>query len=293
MKLLVLGHKGWIGQKYVEICKIQSIEYITTDIRANDDSIHQFILDNKVTHVLSCIGRTHGKLGDKYYPTIDYLQHPETLSENINDNLYAPLNLALFCHNHNIHFTYMGTGCIFTYTNSKQVFNDDDIPNFYGSNYSIVKGFTDRLMHQLNVLNLRIRMPITSDMHPRNFITKITSYEYICSISNSMSVLGELIPLSIEMMKNKEYGTYNFTNPGIISHNEILEMYQEIVDPNFTWKNFGIEEQSKVLLASRSNNELDVSKLLGKYKVTPIKTAVHKCLCEIAKNTNLNMLKKY
>ena len=52
-----------------------------------------------------------------------------------------------------------------------------------------------------------------------------------------MSVLDDLIPISIEMMKNKESGTFNFTNPGKISHNEILEMYKNIVDPTFTWKN--------------------------------------------------------
>ena len=31
-----------------------------------------------------------------------------------------------------------------------------------------------------NVLNLRIRMPITGEKNSRNFITKITSYKKIC-----------------------------------------------------------------------------------------------------------------
>ena len=42
-----------------------------------------------------------------------------------------------------------------------------------------------------NVLNLRIRMPITGEPNARNFITKITNYEKICSIKNSMTVLPE------------------------------------------------------------------------------------------------------
>jgi len=33
-----------------------------------------------------------------------------------------------------------------------------------------------------NVLNVRIRMPITDDSSNRNFITKITSYKKICSV---------------------------------------------------------------------------------------------------------------
>ena len=138
--------------------------------------------------------------------------------------------------------------------------------------------FSNNLMLETNALHLRIRMPITDTMNTRNFITKITTYEKICSIQNSMTVLTELIPLSIEMMKNGEIGTFNFTNPGTISHNEILEMYRDIVDPTFTWKNFTIEEQDKILLGKRSNNLLDTSKLESKYSVLSIKESVKKCL---------------
>jgi hypothetical protein len=56
-------------------------------------------------------------------------------------------------------------------------------------------------------------------------------------------------------------GVYNFCNPGAISHNQVLQIYKEEVDPDFTWENFSIEEQAKVLAAGRSNNFLDTSKL--------------------------------
>ena len=100
-----------------------------------------------------------------------------------------------------IHYTYLGTGCIFSYDKDEDdnvygsSFTEMDLPNFFGSEYSIVKGFTDRLMHQLEdtVLNLRIRMPIIDKDCSRNFITKITNYEKICSVPNSMSVLPELL----------------------------------------------------------------------------------------------------
>ena len=42
----------------------------------------------------------------------------------------------------------------------------------------------------------------------------------------------------LQLMDKLHTGTLNFTNPNVISHDEILEMYKEIVDPNFTWKNF-------------------------------------------------------
>ena len=46
-------------------------------------------------------------------------------------------------------------------------------------------------------------------------------------------------------------GTVNLTNPGLVSHNEILEWYKEMVDPDFTYKNFSPEEQLKILAADR------------------------------------------
>ena len=120
------------------------------------------------------------------------------------------------------------------------------------------------------------------------------SYTQIINIPNSMTVLPELLPYSIEMVstsrlksgcshcsrlgnlhvfalprlfwgglcpifqdlcaamntqaKRKLTGIMNFTNPGAVSHNEILELYKQYIDPDFTWKNFTVEEQAKVCL---------------------------------------------
>ena len=114
----------------------------------------------------------------------------------------------------------MGTGCIFKYDENHSFeseengFKEEDDANFFGSSYSTVKGVTDKLMSLLNsetCLNLRIRMPITNIDNPRNFITKITTYEKICSIKNSMTVLPELL----QFVRNDEKtakGTINLTN---------------------------------------------------------------------------------
>ncbi len=291
LKIYIVGHKGWIGNMYQQECENQQIKCVFSNHRAESKEILQDILDTKSTHVLCCMGRTHGTFKGKQFTTIDYLEYNETLPINLNDNLYSPLKLANFCDKHKIHFTYIGTGCIYQYDETHTIenkvgFTEEDLPNFFGSNYSIVKGYTNNLMKSTNALHLRIRMPITDSQNPRNFITKITTYEKICSIQNSMTVLTELIPLSIKMMLNRETGTFNFTNPGTISHNEILQMYQNIVDPTFTWKNFTIEEQDKVLLGKRSNNLLDTTKLESKYSVMNIHESVYKCLVSMSKQNN-------
>ena len=241
---------------------------------------------------MSFIGRTHGMVGDKNYTTIDYLEQEGKIRENVRDNLYSPVVLAILASRPKIHFTYMGTGCIFEYDETHPFgtpnngFTESCSPNFFGSGYSVVKGYTDKLMHMYedSVLNIRIRMPITTDYNSRNFITKIVNYEKICSVPNSMSVLPELLPLMIDMAEKKVTGTINLTNPGLISHNEILTMYREIVDPDFTWENFTVEEQEKILAAGRSNNYLDTGKLQALYpEVLDIKSAVSKCLKLMAK----------
>ncbi len=242
MKVLVYGHAGWIGGQFVELLKKNNINHVLGTARVDDTSSLLQELDTVLpSHVVSFIGRTHGKIGEKVYPTIDYLENPGKLVENVRDNLFSPISLALACKERGIHCTYLGTGCIFNYTDEHK-FNEDDLPNFFGSSYSIMKGFTDRLMHQLCALNLRIRMPIVAEENSRNFITKILSYSKICSVPNSMSVLDELLPIVLKMMSASITGTVNLTNPGVISHNEILEMYQKYIDPEFTWKNFSIED---------------------------------------------------
>jgi 3,5-epimerase/4-reductase len=264
--ILLFGSNGWIGSKVVHLLNEKNIPILKSTSRADDiSSIRKEIQESStpITHIMSFIGRTHGVYENEKITTIDYLEKPGKLVDNIRDNLYAPVSLALLCKELNIHFTYLGTGCIFEYDEAHPYgceetgFHEASLPNFVGSSYSIVKGFTDQLMHQLPILNVRIRMPITHEYNERNFITKITNYKKICSIPNSMTVLNELLPLMIELTLRKEVGTVNLTNPGVITHNEILEMYKEIVDPAFTWENFTQEEQNTILLSKRSNNCLN------------------------------------
>jgi len=273
MKWLIYGSKGWIGSMvkvYLESLGENVVEAIS---RVDDEkSVELEIQSNNVDRILCFIGRTHGP----GYSTIDYLEQKGKLVENVRDNLFSPLVLALIGKKYGVHVTYLGTGCIFSYSDDKVLFNEEDVPNFFGSGYSTVKGFTDRLMHFFNdsILNLRIRMPIVGYHNPRNFITKITNYSKICSIQNSMTVLEDMIPVLVSLSKEKTTGTINLTNPGTIEHNEILQMYKDYVDPTFVWNNFSIEEQSKILLSERSNNELD-STLLKKFypQIKDIKTS--------------------
>lgn len=285
---LIYGGNGWVGSQFIRLIKKKRIGYKLGLARIdNTKDVEDEIKFINPERVISFVGRTQGG----GISSIDYLEGgiPQTL-ENVRDNLFGPVQLAIICKRFNIHFTYMGTGCIFTYDEKNRIFGEDDEPNFFGSSYSIVKGFTDRIFHldefKDSVLNIRIRMPITNEFFgSKNFIAKIIRYEKICSIQNSMSVLPDLLPILILLIENKKTGTINLTNPGTISHNQILDMYIKYIDPQFKYTNFTEEEQRRVLKSERSNNCLDTSLLESIFPVPNIHTSIENLFRSFVKNS--------
>jgi len=270
MKVLVFG-VGWIGQQFIS-------NTTHTVIKATSRAEDAFDEIQKVNPdcVISFLGRTYGTSNGKLIPSIDYLE--DKLHENMRDNFYAPFNLATICDKLGIHFVYLGTGCIYTY-GDKKIFTEEDKPNFFGSGYSIVKGYTDQALRHFNTLQLRIRMPISKLVSGRNLIDKLVSYPNICSIPNSMTVLDDFWPIVDKMIELKEQGVYNITNPGVVEHDWILKEYSKYTP--HTWNLIPYEEQN--IKCGRSNNELDTTKLqkfcnTHGLELLPIQDSILRCL---------------
>lgn len=286
MKFLIFGGKGWIGSYFCDYVKDTNpkIEIIQASSRAdNEVAVENEVVLYEPDNILSFVGRTRGE----NYSNIDYLEQKGKLYENIRDNLYAPFVLSLIGNKYKIHVAYIGTGCIFSGYPEKG-YLEDDKPNFFGSSYSTCKGFTDRMMHLMDniVLNIRIRMPISNDLHPHNLLTKLMNYKNICDTRNSCSCIPDIIPIIYDMILKKVTGTINMTNPGSIYHSEILNMAKEILNPNLNWNLISEEEQSKLIQSERSKNYLNTDKLQSMYPEIPhIKDSIRKILYEI-KNKN-------
>ena len=131
IKVLVYGAKGWIGSQFTDLLNSRNVVWCKAEGRADDASaVKDEITKNGVTHVVSFIGRTHGSHDGKVVPTIDYLEIDGKLEENVRDNLLAPLVLAKICADVGVHFTYLGTGCIFDYAGDVDAaFSDDALPS--------------------------------------------------------------------------------------------------------------------------------------------------------------------
>lgn len=261
---LMYGHKGWIGSMVLAELRKQGWHVYTTDTRLDQPEAVIRDLDTlHPTHVFVCVGRTRGG----QYNTIDYLE--DHLDVNLRDNAEGHANVIISCKMRNIHLTVLGTGCIYNSPYDEQgqpthAFTEFEKPNFAGSAYSAVCAARNRLMCHpelvSGILNLRIRMPITKEPSPYDFLTKIVNYSRIHSVENAMSVLDTLIPHIPTLMVRQITGPLNFTNPGTMSHGRILSLYKAKVDPEHTWEE--VKELGDLVKAPRSNNALNTDRLL-------------------------------
>ncbi|XP_024375765.1 trifunctional UDP-glucose 4,6-dehydratase/UDP-4-keto-6-deoxy-D-glucose 3,5-epimerase/UDP-4-keto-L-rhamnose-reductase RHM1 [Physcomitrium patens] len=285
LKFLLYGRTGWLGGLLGKMCEERGIAYKYGSGRLeNRSSLEADIAAVKPTHVFNAAGVT-GR------PNVDWCESHKV--ETIRANVVGTLTLADVCKQNGLLLMNYATGCIFEYDEKHPLgsgvgFKEEDTPNFAGSYYSKTKAMVEDLLKEFdNVCTLRVRMPISSDLqNPRNFISKIVRYQKIVNIPNSMTILDELLPISIEMAKRNLTGIWNFTNPGVVSHNEIMDMYKEYIDPSLTWENFTLEEQAKVIVAARSNNEMDASKLLSEFpEMLGIKESLKKFVFEPNRKT--------
>ena len=282
MNILVFGATGWIGSQLVKLLNDAGYTCIISKARLDDYlTLVNELTNTNATHVLLAAGLTGT-------PNIDWLESHK--QEGLRVNVIGTSIVSDHCARRGIHMTYLATGCIYEYDQDHPIggpgFIETDKPNFAGSFYSYTKIMTENIMREFPTsLILRIRMPLSDDDNPRNFITKIRRYQKVVNMPNSMTCLTDLLPLIPDMMTKQLTGVYNFTNPGVISHNQILDLYKEYIDPSFTYTNFSLAEQTKILKAGRSNNCLDCSKLLAVYpNIPPISVAIVDLFKRMQKN---------
>lgn len=278
--ILLFGSTGWIGLKIKKI--MLDLNFRVIDAKSRLESFKEVAEEITMTqfdYCFLCAGITR----DPKDPStnIDWCEKNKVYTLEI--NFHACLNVVNSCDGRKV--IYFGTGCIYEYDEFHPIgfegYKEDDKPNFLKSTYSLSKALFEDAVKDRNILILRFRMPIDSYLSPRNIITKLIKYEKVINIPNSMSVLDDLLPLVPKMLHLT--GIYNFVNPGVISHNQILDLYTQYINPKFKYTNFTIEEQSKVIIAPRSNTALNTSKLTSLFDVPNI----HDSVTEVMKRISL------
>lgn len=285
-KLLLFGAKGWLSSQFLEFASSQpDFEIVAATTRpgvSSDQAVFQEIISHAPTHVLAILGRTHGW----GHNTIDCFVSLEARESNYRDNVTAPLTLASLCRKAFVHFTYIGTGCIFQYDAHHPVpdptcqetrycvsdtldesdatgFTESDRGNFKGSDYVLAKTIVDNMMHtefNQSALNCRIRMPISAKWHPRNLLFKLHEYEKIVDIPNSVTVFPQAFDFLFILMRNRTVGTVNLVHPGGLRHQQILDILYTH-RPFLRKTKTIVQSNSQKTLQDRSNCILNSSKL--------------------------------
>lgn len=274
MSILIIGD-GWIGKMIHDSIKGSIIS--TTRIKRSEDVVNEI---NRVNAdwVINCVGRTG-------MPNIDWCERNR--EETIFVNLIVPLLIQRACSFTNTKMVHISTGCLYE---GSMAFKEEDTPNFVYSYYSKTKYMAQQALEDYKVLQLRIRMPIDSNPHPRNFLTKILNYEKLINCENSITVVSDFIFALKELMNQRAYGIFNIVNPMPISHEDIIDIYNNSASEKKKYKNISLEELHQMTLTKRSNCTLSTEKL-SKHgiKLRTSREALIECVKEY---TNIERLYK-
>ncbi len=273
MKCIIFGRHSWLGHKIREYlisygynvtlssCDVTDLPAIWKELKPDYDI------------VINCAGKTG-------IPNIDWCEDhkPETFAVNT----IGPLNLITVCQEKKIYMVHLGSGCIFDGVGYDKPITED-APASPPSFYSWTKYWADEILKHFPVLILRIRMPVDSYPNPRNLITKLTRYQKIIDVENSITIVEDFLVALKVLINKKKTGIYNVVNPGSINHKEILELYKKFVNPRHNYELIKPEELKSLGLvkASRSNCILSTNKLEKEgIKLRPIKIGLEQTIKE-------------
>ena len=244
MKLMLLYDNSFILENLANYLNAQKIPYTKTNSR-NIDNIKDIIKEKKITNIICDCKISYGK---NIFST-SFIE--DKLDVNIKNNLYFPLLLANMCNADDIHFTYIGDGCIFKRAAT------GELTDLNVSAHSIVNNYCEKILtNTRDVLYLRFRYPIIGNFDPRCYITKLSTFNKILNTDNSISVLPELFPIIIKMVENKNIGIFNMFDKTPLNSIDLLLNYKYQVDSNTIIKELNQSEHD-ALIGERSNIIMD------------------------------------
>ncbi len=240
-KVLIFGGRGYIGG-YLKNLYPQALTP-GTDI-ADAQAVAAVLDEAKPTIVINAAGKT-GR------PNVDWCETHK--QETIDSNVLGPLNILRECARRSIYWVHIGSGCIYEGDNNGRGFDENDEPNFYGSFYSRTKAWSDRILAEFPVLQVRLRMPFDGTLQPRNLIMKLKKYSRVLDQQNSLTYIPDFLKALEALIQQRETGVFNAVNPGTFSPFEIMTLYKEIVDPSHVFEQLSASQLSDVVATGRSN----------------------------------------
>ncbi|KAG9595900.1 hypothetical protein KCU77_g6239, partial [Aureobasidium melanogenum] len=278
---------GFIANQIKDVLTAQGKATIMSKARIESrEEVLSELVRHKPTRVINCAGV-------RGLHNADWCEDHKV--ETMRSNVLGALNVVDVCFQLGIHITHIGSACIYTVegdetAGDRSPFTETDEPFFQGCWYGRSRLLSElSIRHYPNLLLLRVRIPISADLHPKNHVTKLLKYEKIVDLTGSGTVLPNLIPAAIILLDHGETGTYNWVTPGEISNVEIMELAKKTIRPDLKWQIFKVEDMLAKLKAPRAICIMDSSKLEKKcleygYRIKPRREALEEVFQIMAEN---------
>lgn len=263
-RILVLGN-GWLGKR---IAKAFDAQCLPDNFRLTTGTEIPEFLWKHFDVLINCIGKTN----------IDWCENNKR--ECFNVNTIIANNLSALCKANGKKYVYISSACVFESKNKEdKKFEDSPVnPQCF---YSKTKAMAEELILETNPdsLIVRIRLPISSQPHPRNTITKLLSYKNVNTSQETVTVVEDMIPILSQLIREKKSGIFHLVNAGTISPAEIVEMFNHIYS---TWT-----KKEQDLILAKQGRAKRVTAIVGSKKVptlSNIRSRIKDIVAEYKKN---------
>ena len=284
--IYLLGGSGYVGQAFEEHLVGKGIAFKSI-ARAQLDyadpvKLAAAMVADKVSFLINAAGYT-GK------PNVDACEKDKT--NCLFGNAVLPGRIAEACAAAGVPWGHVSSGCIYTGARADgSGFTEEDAPNFtFRQNncsfYSGTKALGEEILAQVpDVFIWRLRIPFDSRKTPRNYLTKLMSYETLLDATNSISQLYEFVAACFACWEKRvPFGIYNVTNPGQVTTREIVGMILEsgVCKKEYRYFNDEADFMKRAASTPRSNCVMSSAKLAAAGIVmTPVRDAIQQALAQ-------------
>lgn len=272
--ILVFG-QGWIGSRLTEDLKCNSTGRVITTYEDVQEEIDKF----KPKAIINCIGH-FGK-------NVDECEINKT--KTLFAHSFVPLLMAEAAIRNGIKLVHISSGCIYNYDYANPHPIAEDLPpDFYDLYYSRTKIYTEAallsLKDSIDLLILRIRMPLDIIPHKRNLLSKLLYFKSVIDLPNSVTYIPDFLEMVKHLMREGFEGVYNCVNYGGLRFRELLEEYRKY-NPNHSYAIVDLKELKIV----RTNLVLSTDKLEETgFQVRDIHEILPECVEAYVKNIKDN-----
>lgn len=282
--IILLGGTGYVGTAFRKLFQQNDIPFLSVSRKDLDyyskPNLRAIIEKSSASFLINAAGYT-GK------PNVDACEVHK--AECLLGNAVLPGIIREVCTELELPWGHVSSGCIYTGSRPDGTgFSESDPPNFsFRSNncsfYSGCKAIGEEcLENSPRTYIWRLRIPFNHEDSPRNYISKVLTYDRLLEATNSISHLDEFVNACYQcFVLQVPYGTYNITNPGVVTTSEIVQTAKRVLRLQKNFRFFENEREFMQTAAKtpRSNCVLDSRKILSYgIKLTPAITAIEQSL---------------